>query len=207
MPVFNISAALLLLVELAGETTMQFLKPVIAAIGALALSAAATSSSIAGGQPSSACTTAVTDTADINAHRAAASVFLASYAQTAPTRAPLNAISNPGAEIAQVRKEARRLTSSQHIRVHDEALRAVTAVANYQGSDPATMNRMLRRVDNAADALQHSLSSGGGPSAMQTGAFKCNADRIECKQACSEAKGKACCCGCGVSYVACLVLG
>lgn len=141
--------------------------------------------------------------------QAAASLLLAQYAQpmaAQPRQGPAR-LANPGAEVAAVRNQARRLMAQRSLRAQDEAMRAVAAVANYRGRDPVEMNRLLARVDSAADRLHASLTAGGGSSAAQTGAFQCNADRRECKEQCQADKGKACCCGCGVSFVACLVLG
>lgn len=175
------------------------------ALAALALPTAALPVPMDTANSTDHCATAVAEPADFSSHQQAAAIFLASVGQR-PQSQVLRVTTNPAAEIAQVRGYAQRVAMSQSSRARDEAIRAVTAVANYRGSDPSVMNRLLARVDSAADSLHASLTRGGAGD-MQTGAFKCNADRLECKQACQEAKGKACCCGCGVSYVACLFLG
>lgn len=187
---------------------MRIPQLIATALAMLAVPAAAsTIASQADTSSAKVCIATASDPADVASHRAAAQLVLASYSQAAAQTQVMRAAPTGAAEVARVRGEARKLTMSSTARAHDEAMRAVAAVANYRGNDPAAMNRLLARVDQAADRLHSSLARGGGSSAVQTGAFKCNADRLECKEACQEAKGKACCCGCGVSYVACLVLG
>lgn len=197
---------------------MIFTKARLALAAALALSipAAPASPGQAPQAPADrACATQVEAPGDFAAHREAALLVLAQYGQPAQTRpAPMPMpgpaqmrAANPAAEIAQVRSQAQRVTRSGAGHARAEAMDAVAAVANYRGNDPVVMNRLLARVDRAADAMHADLSRISAADAKQAGAFQCNADRLKCKEACQEAKGKACCCGCGVSYVACLVLG
>lgn len=162
----------------------------------------------------------VTTLAGIETHKTSARLLLASL-QSQRVASPALRLDPVQADMAAVRKEAAKVTSPgamrlrqrapaapQVARARAQALDAVAAVAAYQGNDPRAMARLLSRVDRSADALyaRMQVAGSGGTSAAETGAFKCNADRQECRQTCKDTKGKVCCCGCGVTFVACLVL-
>ena len=113
-------------------------------------------------------------------------------------------------EIGAARSEARKVQSqvkasdSRVERAKKDAFAALQKVANYSGSDPKEMQRLLDQVDRNAERLQKAIQ---GERPELAGAFECNGKRQDCKEDCQAKKGKACCCGCGMSYLACIFLG
>ncbi|MCJ7421469.1 hypothetical protein [Sphingomicrobium astaxanthinifaciens] len=174
--------------------------------GAPALPAASVNSA------SETCSVSVTDATGINAQREEARWVLANIAggqaQATPQRVQRLQVANPQAEIAMVKRTAREALNSRAMTAQRRAIEAVEAVARYDGNDPMEMNRLLSRAERAGDQLYAVLSSGGTSSPnYETKPFKCNSDRQKCKADCQASKGQSCCCGCGVTFIGCLVLG
>jgi len=124
--------------------------------------------------------------------------------------AQVQQLSNPAkAEIDAVRRQASSMlasSSSVEAAMRDARV-ALQNVASYAGSDGEEMNRLLAEVDAAGDALFKSMQVAGSPGEVQsTEAFECNKDRRQCKADCEAEKGKKCCCGCGMTYIACIAL-
>ncbi len=124
--------------------------------------------------------------------------------------AQVRQLSNPAkAEIDAVRRQASSMlasSSSVEAAMRDARV-ALQNVASYAGSDGEEMNRLLAEVDAAGDALFRSMQVAGSPGEVQsTEAFECNKDRRQCKADCEAEKGKKCCCGCGMTYIACILL-
>ncbi|MEQ8262823.1 hypothetical protein [Pseudohaliea sp.] len=124
--------------------------------------------------------------------------------------AQMQQLSNPAkAEIDAVRRQASSMlasSSSLEAAMRDARV-ALQNVASYAGSDGEEMNRLLAEVDAAGEALFKSMQVAGNPGEVQsTEAFECNKDRRQCKADCEAEKGKKCCCGCGMTYIACVLL-
>jgi hypothetical protein len=124
--------------------------------------------------------------------------------------AQVQQLSSPAkVEIDAVRRQASSMlasSSSVEAAMRDARV-ALQNVASYAGSDGEEMNRLLAEVDAAGDALFRSMQVAGSPGEVQsTEAFECNKDRRQCKADCEAEKGKKCCCGCGMTYIACILL-
>lgn len=109
------------------------------------------------------------------------------------------------AALSQSRQAQIAATQAERIALRD-AQRTLVAVSRYDGRDAVVMSELLARVDTASDRLFEVLTGPDASPGLKTTAFACNAMRRECKAGCEAEKGQTCCCGCGVSFLACLVL-
>ena len=120
---------------------------------------------------------------------------------TTPTAAQVA----PPASAEEAKRELARLASTNLSRIKDAKVRnaaqrvvaALQAVAN---------NRDARKEAALIQTFETSLANVNTEASQsaeyQTKAFKCNDDRQKCKAACPKTF-----CGCGVSFLTCLVVG
>ena len=111
----------------------------------------------------------------------------------------------PPSSAEEARQELARLSSTDLSRIKDAKVRAA-AQRVVRALQAVASNRDGRKEAGLVQAFEKSLANvhteASQSTEYQSKAFKCNDDRQKCKAACPKTF-----CGCGVSFLTCLVVG